>query len=206
MARQLRPNKPEGRHASVAEHAERDRRRPRRADENGGEVFDQAQRDRGDEGARQAAEAAENADRENAADEFAADGRLQRLDDNNEGSGQCGAGARNTESDPLDANRRDRHQPKRERILRHRDDGASDEGLSQKQFERGQHENRAGERHRQSQWQCNVAEIPGRGDVGGVDVAEVDAEQHDQRHFRDEHQAEEKASPRMASSPRRSKK
>jgi hypothetical protein len=98
------------------------------------------------------AEAAENANCENAADELAADGRLQRLDHNNEGASQCRAGAGNTERDALDADRRHRHQPKREWILRHRDDGAPDKGLSQKQFERDQHENRAGERHRQSQW------------------------------------------------------
>ena len=34
-----------------------------------------------------------------------------------------------------------------------------------------------------------------RGDVGGVNVGEIDAEQHDQRHFGNEHQTEEEGEP-----------
>src|SRR6516165_7784445 len=53
MARQLRPNRPEGRHGRRQQNAKRDSRRPRRADENGGEIFDQAQRRRSNDGPRQ---------------------------------------------------------------------------------------------------------------------------------------------------------
>ena len=75
--------------------------------------------------------------------------------------------------------------------MRHGDDGVPDESLFQEQFECDEHEQRAGERHRQSQRQRDRAIVQRRGDVGRLDVPEIDAEKHDQHHFGEEHQAEE---------------
>src|SRR3954464_3501513 len=63
------------------QHAERDRRRPGRAEEGRGQALDNAERHRRDHHAREAAEPAQHADREDAADIFTADRRLDRLDD-----------------------------------------------------------------------------------------------------------------------------
>jgi hypothetical protein len=62
----------------------------------------------------------------------------------------------------------------------------------QEQFEGDEHEQRAGERHRQTQRQGDGTKIPCGGDVRRVDIAEVDAKKHDQHDFGDEHQTEEK--------------
>src|SRR5690349_20483345 len=63
------------------EDAERHRRRPGRAEESSRQVLDDAERHRRDYHAGEAAQAAEHADREHPADIFAADRRLDRLDD-----------------------------------------------------------------------------------------------------------------------------
>src|SRR4051812_42887495 len=63
------------------QYAEGHRRRPRRAEEGRGQVLDDAEGHRGDHHAGEAAEPAQHADGEHAADIFAADRRLDRLDD-----------------------------------------------------------------------------------------------------------------------------
>src|SRR5258708_37897196 len=63
------------------QHAERDRRRPRRAEEGRGQALDDAEGHRRDYHARETAEPAQHADRKDAADIFAPDRRFDRLDE-----------------------------------------------------------------------------------------------------------------------------
>ena len=63
-----------------------------------------------DHGAGQAAQAAEHADREHAPDVFASDRGLDRLDDDQERTGQRRRGDRDAERDALDADRVGGHQ------------------------------------------------------------------------------------------------
>src|ERR1700758_789739 len=111
-ARWLRPRRPSrsssalttedttGPHCEGDEqHAERDRRRPGRAEEGRRDVLDNAQRHRRNHHAGEAAEAAQHADREDAADIFAADRRLDRLDDDQRRPTERGRGEGEAEGD-----------------------------------------------------------------------------------------------------------
>jgi hypothetical protein len=73
-------------------------------------------------------QAAQHANSEDAADVFAADRRLHRLDDDQECAGQRGSRNRDRECDPLDADRIGRHELQSKLILRHRHDRAPSEG------------------------------------------------------------------------------
>src|SRR5260370_38262383 len=69
------------------EDAECHRRRPRRPVEGGGEALDDAEQHRGDHRPGKAAEPAEHANGEDAADIFASDRGLDRLDDDQQRAG-----------------------------------------------------------------------------------------------------------------------
>ena len=73
-----------------------------------------------DQGAGQASQAAEHADREHAADVLAPDRGLDRLDDDQQRAGERRGGDRDAERDALDADRIGRHQRSAQLILRHR--------------------------------------------------------------------------------------
>jgi hypothetical protein len=127
--------------------SERHGRRPGRPVECRGQAFDDADQHGGDHGSRQAAHAAEHADREYAADIFAADRRLDRLDDDEKRAGERGGRDRDAEGDALDADRVDRHQLQRELVLRHRHDRAADEGARQHQLQHRDQQQRHQARH-----------------------------------------------------------
>ena len=95
------------------------------------------------------------------------------------------------EGDALDADRIDGHEPQRQLILRHRHDGAADEGAGQEQLQRSDQQQRHQAGHQHAQRQVDEAEMQRRPDIGRLDVAVVDAEDEDQHHFGDEQQAEE---------------
>ncbi len=88
-----------------------------------------------------------------------------------------------------------RHQPQRQLVLRHRHDGAADEGARQEELQRGEHHERDDARHQHAQRKIDEAEAPARPDIGRLDVAVVDAEHEDQHHLGDEQQAEEEGEP-----------
>src|SRR5689334_8627899 len=83
------------------EKAEGHRGRPGRTEEGRGQALDDAQRDGRDHHTGEAAEAAQHADREDAADIFAADRGLDRLDNDQDGAAQRRGGDRNAEGDAL---------------------------------------------------------------------------------------------------------
>src|ERR1043166_5254381 len=107
--------------------AEGDGRRPGWAVEGRSDALDDPEQHRAKHRARQAAQSAEHADREYAADVFAPDGGLDRLDDDEERAGKRSGRDRDAERGTLDADRVRRHQRKRLLILRDRHDGAPDE-------------------------------------------------------------------------------
>src|ERR1700758_1476859 len=114
-ARWLRPRRPSRSSAALTtedttgphregneQHAERNCRRPGRAEERRRHVLDDAERHGGDHHAGKAAEPAQHADRENAADIFAADRRLDRLDDDHGRAAERRCGETQPEGDALD--------------------------------------------------------------------------------------------------------
>ncbi len=87
------------------EKTERHRRCPGRSVKRGGDAFDDAEQEGGDQRAGHATESAKHADGEDAADIFAADRRLDRLDDDEQRAGHRGDCDRETEGDAFDVNR-----------------------------------------------------------------------------------------------------
>ena len=173
------------------QEAEGDRGRPRRPIERGREALDDAEQHRRDQGAGQAAHAAEHADGEHAADILAPHRRLDRLDDDEASARQRRSADGNAEGDALDADRVDRQQSQRQLVLRHGHDGAAHEGSRQVELQGDDEQHGDHARHQHAQREIGKADAPGRPDIRRLHVAVVDAEHQDQRHLGDEQQAEE---------------
>jgi hypothetical protein len=145
---------------------------------------------RGDHRARQATHAAEHADGEHAADVLAPDRRFDRLDDDEEGSGERGRGDRDAEGDALDADRVGGEQPQRQLILGHRLDGATDEAVRQIELEAGDHQQGEHTGYQHAQGKIDDADSPARPDIRCLHIPVVDAKHQNQADFGDEQQAE----------------
>ena len=83
------------------------------------------------------------------------------------------------------------HQGERALILRHRLDGAADEGVRQIELQHDQHDEREHAGNQHAIGQVDEAEAQRRADIAGIDVAVVDAEHQDQPDLGDEQDAEE---------------
>ena len=135
--------------------------------------------------------ATEHADREDPADIVAADRRLDRLDDDQQRSGDRGGRDRDAKGDPFDPARIGRHQLQRQPVLRYRQDGAADECAPEKELQDREHQKRHEERDQHAQRQFDKAEMQAGADIGRLDKAVVDAEDQDQADLADKQQAEE---------------
>ena len=141
----------------------------------------------------QAAESAEHADREHAADIFAADRGLDRLDDDQQRAGDRRGRDRDRERDALDLDRIGGHQLQRQLILRHRHDRAAKEGLGQEELQRADHKERNDAGHEHAQRNGEIAKAQGAIDVVRLHVTVIDAEHENEQHLGDEEQAEEES-------------
>ena len=136
--------------------------------------------DCGDHHAGKAAEPAQHADREDAADIFATDRGLDRLDDDHGGAAERGRREREPESDALDLRRIGGHQAQCLLVLRNRLDGAADEGARQEELQAADHRETKQEWHQQPPWQLDEVQVEIAGGVPGLHRSVVHAEGQDQ--------------------------
>src|SRR5262249_55818580 len=174
-----------------------------RSVKRGGEALNDAEQHRADHGSGKAAEPAEYADREDPADIFTSNRWLDRLDDDEQRTGDGGRRDGNPQRDALDADPRSAHQPQRQRILRNGGDCASDERIREIKLERGKQDERSDARHQHPQWKVDHADAPARPDISCFDIAVVDAKHQNEHHLGDEEQAEEErqAAQRLLPAP-----
>ncbi len=101
---------------------------------------------------------------------------MDRLKHDDESAHNTGGGDRNAEGDAFDPGWAGADQTQCQRIERHGDDGTAGIGALDAEFEHGQHDQRAGERHSHAQGQIDDTEMQCGGHVRRVDISEIDAE------------------------------
>src|ERR1700682_1510623 len=173
------------------QQSERDGGCPRWTEKGGRKRLREPEKEGAAQGAPDRAHAAQHADREQQAAVVASEGRLYRLDDDQERSGDAGGRDRERKRELLHPERIDSHQAQRELILRDGQYGSAEERVRQEYLYADHHRHRNEKRHHQAQGEVHDPQPQGRLGISGLHHAVVDAEDEHQRHFGDEQDAEE---------------